>query len=131
MRHQIYMNFKDKIENQEMRNTEKVLALTSKLESTEKEYKEELKNTKNEYILKINNLYNLVKEKDESITELSSKIDDYKATLKDINENKYEKSDYTLITINNALRSNLKRSEREIINLGKQIDNFKVLIEKA
>ena len=43
-------------------------------------------------------MYNIIIEKDVMIEELESKIEDFKATLKDVSSNQGDNSNYTLIT---------------------------------
>ena len=59
-------------------------------------------------------LYSIIMEKDIKIEEHESKIDDFKLTLKDVSDTKNEQDNYTLITINNAMRTNLKQKERDL-----------------
>ena len=99
-----------------------------KLKITNKEFTENLKNLKTGYVQKINDLYALVEEKDEHWTDLKSTIDDYKSTLRDVKENYKDQSHYTLITVNNALRSNLKRAERDVEKLKHQREDMKKLL---
>ena len=129
IRHQVYMKFKDKIEEQEVRHTKEIKTLTEKLDKTVKDFTSQMEKQKKESVEKLMIYYNMVKEKDEALTELSSKVDDYRATLKDINETKYGQEEYTLITINNALRTNLKWSEKEVEKLNKQNSDLKQLFD--
>lgn len=53
-------------------------------------------------------------EKDEKLEEFQSKIDDLNCTLKDIGGSQADSNYYSLITWNNALRTNLKQKDKEI-----------------
>lgn len=76
-----------------------------------------------------NEYYNIVKERDQTIEDLESKINDFKATLMDVEANKADESNYTLITINNALRSNLKLQEKENVRLTKEKEDLSKLLD--
>ena len=70
-----------------------------------------------EHLAKYRQLYSIAMEKDVRIEELESRIEDYEATLKDVSETKHDQDNYTLITINNAMRTNLKQKDKEIKSL--------------
>jgi transcriptional regulator with XRE-family HTH domain len=88
-----------------------------------------MESLKNEHMYTCNEYYNIIKERDQTIEDLESKINDFKATLKDIEANKMDENNYTLITINNALRSNLKLQEKETARVAKEKEDLSKLLE--
>ena len=113
-----------KIEKQEVRHKEEVNELNEKLEKTTKELNKALENLQEEHFAKLRDMYNIIVEKDQRIQDLESQVDDFKSTLQDVKSNLPDKSNYTLITINNALRANLKIREKEVKGLEKQCSTF-------
>ena len=70
----------------------------------------------------------LLLKKDVKIEELEEKIHNLQATMKDISNNHGDDSNYTLITWNNALRTNLKQKEKEIAMLLEENKEMKKVI---
>ena len=83
-----------------------------------------LTNLNNDDLFEWRNMYNIIIEKDVMIEELESKIEDFKATLKDVSSNQGDNSNYTLITWNNALRTNLKQKDKELMLLEEENKNL-------
>lgn len=123
------MKFKDKIEEDELRHTEEVKKLNNEIKNITNEMNQAIGKMKEEYRVKVDELYSVILDRDEIIADLESNIEDYKATLKDVSDNKADANNYPLITINNALRSNLKRSEKEINDLKKQKEDMKKIVD--
>lgn len=90
---------------------------------------QKISDIKEHYKTKIDELYSVLMSKDNIIAELESKIDDLSATLKDVNANQKDSDNYTLITINNALRSNLKRTEQEVKTVTKKYEDLKKIMD--
>ncbi|CAI2362950.1 unnamed protein product [Moneuplotes crassus] len=124
VKYQIYLKFKDQIKSLKSRYKEDVDSLKSKLHKIETESKNKYDTMKVEYVGKINGLYSLVSEKSDIITDLESKIEDYKSSINDLKESENDKDNYTLVTVNNALRINLKRAENEIRGLNQKLDEL-------
>ncbi|CAI2382984.1 unnamed protein product [Moneuplotes crassus] len=112
VKHQISLKFKAQINDLRRKNRDDLETFTSQLRQAEKEFKEKYERMETHYIMKINSLYSMVEEKNDTIADLESKIEDLEASMNDLKENKGD--NYTLVTINNALRINLKNSKKEI-----------------
>lgn len=88
-----------------------------KLENNKKDLNKKTEKMKKEYFDKMKQLYKTVEDRNYTISNLESKIDDYMSTLKDVKDNKDTEENYNLITVNNALRGNLKRAHRDLKKL--------------
>jgi len=68
--------------------------------------------------------YKIIKDREEAIDALNIKINNLNVIVKEVKQTKKDDDNYTLITANNALKSNMKRFEKDIERITKERDDL-------